>query len=98
MAFYKQGKLDEFLSVGDARERYNLNRQLIDMDLIPTHITDPIMEELDKRAAIDHFSIPDIRGLHNYYIKNGLFSPADMKFQRWYDILKSPKFGVFAGN
>ena len=98
MAFYKQGKLDEFLSVGDAREKYNLNRQLIDMDLIPSRITDPILELVDKRATTDQFSIPNTRALHNYYVKNGLFSPTDMKFQRWYEILKSPKFGVFTGN
>lgn len=97
MEYYNKGKMDEFLSVGDARQKYDLNRQLVDFGFIPKEISDEIINQIDKISTTNHI-LKNVRDLHNYYITNGFFRTTDTRFQSWYDILKNPNFGNLTGH
>jgi 5'-3' exonuclease len=93
MDFYNKGKLDEFLSAAGARERYDMNRQLIDFDFIPPRIVDRITDLIVAKRSSKPM-VANTRGLHNYYIKSGAISPVDHKLPHWYAALKAPTFGI----
>lgn len=92
MNLYNKGNLNELLCDEDSKQRYNLNRQLVDFEFIPKHIEENIKKEIDKLFEKNHI-IKNVRNLHDYYIRNGIFRNDDYRFQKFYDILKNPFFG-----